>query len=75
MQRIFRQCGLHSKKYKKHTGYSNKVLCLLVFKSGTRMRGLFEGFPFFMILGSPKIGAKRKEKWIREAPGILRETE
>ena len=47
----------------------------MVFKSGTRMRGLFAGFPFFMILGSPKIGAKRKEKWIREAPGILKETE
>ena len=33
------------------------------------------GFLFLLILGSLKIGAKRKEKWIREAPRILGETE
>ena len=33
------------------------------------------GFLFLLILGSLKIGDKRKEKWIREVPRILGETE
>ena len=74
---IYQQCGLHLKEAKEsHRSFYQGYL-LLDFKSLTsrRCRGLFVGFLFLLILGSLKIGDKRNEKWIREVPRILGETE